>query len=258
MKIFRIAIITVLATFAFDSKTFAQDEQPPPEQRAPITTDRPSFTTDSNMISPGEYQLELGYTYVDGDSTFPETLLRYGFNKNWEIRIGWDGYTVGDQGSDVMHGMSLGFKRKLKALKWMDDLDNFSLVLISIYTLPTGNVPDDIETLNFIGWNYQINETTSLAGNVGFGSPEDIKTRGRFIQGLSSILISRTMGNSTSIFGEFYTNVPAAEGEDAEYVIQSGLLHRLNNDTQIDFRIGIGLNEQASDWLFGLGFSRRF
>jgi len=265
MKSFRIGLVSILAIFVLGVNVNAQDEQPPPEQRAPITTDRPTFTTDSNMMTPGEYQLELGYTYTDvehGDSSnFPETLFRYGYNTDWELRIGWDGYDFGGDDGDFAKGMSVGYKKKLKEAgehKWIKELDDFSMALISTYTLPTGNVPDDVETLTIIGWNYQIDERTSLAGNLGFGSLKDIETTDRFIQGLTSIVVSRMMGDDTSVFGEFYTNVPAADDQDAEYVIQSGFLHRFSNDSQFDFRLGVGLNNQAPDWLLGVGFASKF
>lgn len=235
------------------------------EKRAPLTTDRPSFTTDSNMMTPGEYQLELGFTYTDfehGDSfSFPETLVRYGYNDDWELRFGWDGYAFGTEDGDIADGMFIGYKKKLKSSGehlWLDELDNISLALIAKYTIPTGHGPNGFETLTMIGWNLELDDRTSLAGNLGFGTPKDRETEDRYVHGLVSIMVSRTMGEMTTVFGELYTNAPAADDEDAEFVVQSGFTHRLDDDTQIDFRLGVGLNNQAPDWLVGFGFSRRF
>lgn len=244
---------------------FGQDEQPPVVQRAPITTDRPGFTIDSNMMAPGEYQIELGLTAMDShgteSSSTPEALFRYGLNDKFELRLGWDGYTFRDNENDFASGIILGWKKKLKdpGEKFLFDyLDDFSLALISKYTLPTGHGPNSFETSTVIGWNLKLDETTSLSGNVGYASPTDIETSDRFIQGLASVMVKKSMGEATSVFGEIYTNVPDADDSSEEYVIQGGFTHRLNNDSQVDFRAGFGLNDQSPDWLVGVGFSRRF
>ena len=130
--------------------------------------------------------------------------------------------------------------------------------MISTYTLPTGHGPNEFETSTIIGWNLQLDETTSLAGNLGYASPTDLETTDQFIQGLASIMFNKSMNESTSFFGEIYTNFPAADDSDESYAIQGGVLHRFDNDSQFDFRVGFGLNDEAPDWLVGVGFSRRF
>jgi len=267
MKLLQMIWFLVLATFlpSFVNNVFGQDEQMPPEKRAPLTTDRPSFTTDSKMITPGEVQLELGFTFTDmehSDSfSAPETLVRYGWNDEWELRFGWDGYDFGTEDGDIANNVFVGYKKKLKDSGehlWLDNLDNVSMALIAEYRLPTGHGPNNFETKTMLGWDLELDESTSLAGNLGFGSPKDSETGDRYIQGLSSIMVRRIMGEMTTVFGEFYTNFPAADDEDAEYIVQSGFTHCLDDDTQLDFRFGIGLNEQAPDWLVGFGFSKRF
>ena len=257
-------ILAAILPALFADVAWGQTDQPP-AQRAAMTTDRASFTTDSNMMTPGEYQLELGYTYTDvehGDAaTFPEALFRYGWKEDWELRLGWDGYAFGTEDGDIASGTDVGFKWKFKDAGeslWWDKLDDFDMALISTFTLPTGHGPNDFDTQSLLGWNYKLDDRASLSGNLGWGSPTDTETGDRFIQGIASIMYSRDVGDTTSVFGEFYTNVPAADDEDAEYVVQGGVLHRLNDDMQVDFRLGFGLNDQAPDWLFGVGFAYRF
>lgn len=250
--------IGVLA-LVFASTALAQEDK-----RPPITTDRPSFTTDSNMMTPGEYQLELGYTFSDlehGDaSTFPEAAFRYGWKEDWELRVGWAGYDFGTESGDIAHNTDFGFKWKFKDAGenlWWDKLDAFDMALITTLSLPTGSGSDfDAEVL--LGWNYEIDARMSLAGNLGFGIPTDLETGDQFAQGVASVMCSRVVGDVTSVFGELYTNFPAADDESAAFVLQSGVVHRLNDDMQVDFRLGVGLNDEAPDWLFGLGFAYRF
>lgn len=217
----------------------------------PLTTDRPTFTTDSNLVAPSETQLEIGFTHVDlehGDANvFPEAVLRIGAQEDLEWRIGWAGYSFGDP-DDLASGIDLGFKWKFQP----------GMALIGTFTLPTGHGPNDFDYEFLIGWNQQLDENSSLAGSFGIGAPTDMSTGDRFAQGIMSVMYSRSLDSSTSYFGEFYTNFPAADGEDAEYVVQTGLTHLLSDDMQVDCRIGFGLNDQAPDWLIGVGFSYRF
>lgn len=251
-------LVLAMVLPGFISEAFGQTNEPPPEQRAPLTTDRPSFTTDSNMMDAGRFQLELGYTYTDlehGDaSTFPEVLVRYGLNETWELRLGWDGYTFGTKDGDIAEGTDFGFK-----WKFHDAGDEFicsALQDVDMALISTGHNNFDYEFL--LGWNYQLDDRSGLAGNLGLGASTDLDTGDRFAKGIASLMYSRTYGEATSFFGEFYTNFPAADGQDAEYVVQTGVLYRLSDDMQLDFRVGAGLNDQTPDWLIGFGFAYRF
>jgi Putative MetA-pathway of phenol degradation len=43
----------------------------------------------------------------------------------------------------------------------------------------------------------------------------------------------------------------------AIHLLNSGGAYRLTPTQQIDFRIGLGLNRNAPNWVFGLGYSIR-
>jgi len=270
------------------NNVFGQDKQPPPKQQVTqatqettkvttrvtqvpqttLTTDRPTFTTGSNMMDVNRFQLELGYTYTDlehGDSsTFPEALIRYGLNKDWELRLGWDGYDFGTENGDIAQDMSFGFKWKFKdaGTVVLDGapylLTPVDMALITKFTLPTGSDPTDFAAETRIAWNYDPEGPWSFASNLGVGSPIDKDTGDRFFQGVASVMGCRTISEAASLFGEFYTNFPAADDNDAEYVVQTGLIHRLSDNMQFDVRVGAGLNDQAPDWLVGCGLAYRF
>ena len=42
------------------------------------------------------------------------------------------------------------------------------------------------------------------------------------------------------------------------YLINSGGGYRITNTQQIDFHVGIGLNDNAPSYVFGIGYSFRF
>lgn len=222
-----------------------------------ITTDRPSFTTDSKTVESNHYQLELGYVYQDLDhgdaNNIPNSSLRYGLDNNCELRLGWNGYSFRSVGDDVISGTDLGFK-----YRFMDQSkDPFSLAFIPTFTLPTGNA-DGVGYEFLFGWNYDINSNTSLSGNLGLGVPVDTETEDHFAQGIASLKLQRELDATNGVFGEYYTNFPAADNEDAEHVLQAGLVHRFNDNFQIDGIVGLGLNDQAPEWLLGVGFGYRF
>ncbi len=255
------SLVVAMFLFGFVTDAFGQDQA-----RAPISTDRPSFTTDSGIVGVGDIQLELGYTYTELEndthiSTFPEALLRYGLNEKWELRLGWDGYAFSEDvngvDEEVAGGTDFGFKWRFKDVG-EQGLDKISMALITTFTLPTGHIHNDFDYEFLLGWNYQIDDKTSLAGSLGVGAPTDIITGDRYAKGIASIMCSKALSDEASIFGEIYTNFPASDDGDAEYVFQTGLVHRLGNDMQLDFRVGAGLNDDSPDWLVGLGFAYRF
>lgn len=256
MKILQWVWFLVLATM-LPGLVFGQDEQPP--QRSAFSSDRPSFTTSPTLMDVEMLQLELGYVYRDaGDGgdigSFPNTLVRYGLDEKIELRFGWDGYDFVDDMDDEAGDTSFGLKYHLGK----DILGTDSMALIATVSIPTGSGQSELDPQFLIGWDHALDDTTTLSGNFGVGFPSDEVTGDRFTQGIFSLMCSRDMDEDTSIFGEYYTNFPAADEEDAKHVLQAGVLRMIGPDTQLDLHVGIGLNDQSDDWLIGFGFSHRF
>ena len=254
MKITHWVLVLFLTTF-LTGTVFGQEEQ------APISTDRPSFTTGPILVEPGVWQLELGYTYRDDISetdidvgTFPEALVRYGLDGKWELRFGWDGYSFVDDMDDMAGDTSLGFKYRMF---YQQDMMP-TMALITTVSLPTGSGESELDPQFLLSWNYEWDNITTLAGNLGIGFPTDEITGDRFSQGVLSLMCSRELNDSASTFAEYYTNFPATDEQDAEHVLQAGVLYLLNLSTQIDIHAGVGLNDQADDWFVGIGLSCRF
>ncbi len=262
MKVLQFIWFLVLVSLlpGFVNNAFGQDEEPPPE-RAPIVTDRPSFTTGPHLLDPGTWQLELGYTYRDdaGEtkanvSSAPEVLLRHGWNKEWELRIGWDGYDFVEHAGDEPGNSFIGFKHKLPEQL----MPGINLASITTISMPTGSGKNDVDVQTVLGWERVLDDKTTLAGNIGYGSPTDEDTGDRFSQGIFSVMCSRVLNDEMTGFGEYYGNSSDKDGQDGIHVIQGGITYLLNPDSQLDFRVGLGLNDQADDWFVGIGYSHRF
>ena len=265
MKVLQFIWFLVLASLlpGFVNNALGQDEEPPPPERSAFSSDRPSFTTGPDLMDPNTWQLELGYTYRDdagdGDDdvgSFPETLVRYGLDDKIELRFGWDGYDFVDDADDRANDSFFGVKYALPG-DWLS-LGTDKMALIGTISVPTGSGESELDPQVLLGWSKNLNEAMTLSGNLGIGYPTDETTGDRFTQGVFSVMCARDMGSDTTLFGEYYTNFPAEDEEDAEHVLQAGVMHMIGPDTQLDFRTGIGLNDQADDWIVGIGISHRF
>lgn len=260
MKIMQWFVVLAMVVPGFVSDAFGQTDAP---ARSAFSSDRPSYTTGPDLMDPGVWQLELGYTYRDdageGDDdvgSFPETLVRYGLNEKIELRFGWDGYDFTEDAPDDAGNTFIGAKYALPG-DWLG-LGADKMALIGILSIPTGSGQSELDPTFLLGWSKDLNDVTTLSGNVGIAFLSDEMTGDRFTQGKFSLMCSRDMGTDTLVFGEYYTNFPAVDEEDAEHVLQAGVLHMIGPNTQLDFRAGVGLNSQADDFIVGIGITHRF
>jgi hypothetical protein len=105
-----------------------------------------------------------------------------------------------------------------------------------------------------LGWT--LSDLWSLGANAGWGRPDGGDER--FDQALGSVALGRALGERLGMFLELYGFAPAAPDQDAAAVFDGGLTLAFGPDAQLDIRAGAGLTDVAPDWLFGLGFARRW
>lgn len=265
MKFLRWVWFLFLAAFLTGNVVFGEvisGEGDQAKPRASIQSDRPDLTDSPFTLDKGVMQLEIGWTYrehgngssIDSHQA-PETLFRLGLETDWELRLGWGGYSFVDDMDDVASDISVGLK-----WHWSDQTkDSPAQGLLMGLSLPTGTGTDnDVDPSLVYAWSWEIDKTSSISGNIGISGPRDMVTGDRFSQGLFSISCSNALNDNTNWFIEYYTNFPAAEDQDAEHVVQTGFSYLVNNDLSFDFIVGAGLNNQADDFLVGVGLSYRF
>ncbi len=252
---------------------------PPDPMNEALVTDRPDFTESTEAVPAGHFQLEAGYTFTydrEGEDrvrehTAPELLLRIGVVDNFELRIGWDGYSWTDSqfegetpgGGRVTreawtqgaHDLSLGFKYKFVE---QDGLIPH-LGVIGAITAPSGSAglsSGDVDPEFVLLWAYDITDSFSVAGNVGLAGP----TAGgdRFFQTSASLSAAFALSERHGAYVEYFGFYPNVEHSDAAHSVNVGFTHLVNNDFQIDWRIGMGLNEEADDFFMGVGFAWRY
>ncbi len=278
----RVAVLSCSLLLGATSRTVAQQETdhgPTDPMKLPLITDRPDFTESTEAVPAGHVQLEAGYTFTfdrEGtdrtrDHTAPELLLRIGLVENMELRIGWDGYSwtesrfeaetrsglratreVWTQGAN---DLSLGFKLKLAE---QDGLIPHFGVLGAI-TVPSGGAgfsSGDVDPELVLLWAYDVTDSLAIAGNVGLAVLTESGTR--FLQTSASFSVAVAVTERLGAYAEYYGLYPNAEGSDSAHTINGGLTYLISNDFQIDVRVGAGLNEEADDFLAGVGFAWRY
>lgn len=287
-----LGVVTAVAVFGptsvlADRSQEAQGDEPKPTITAdvdpidqPLITDRPDFTESTDAVPAGHLQIEAGYTFTydrEGpdrarDHAAPELLLRIGVVENFEIRIGWDGYSWSDNRAEEKRGggrrvnvddwtqgasdMSLGFKYKFfEQDGWVPHFG-----VIGEISIPSGSgdvSSSDVDPAIILLWAYDVTDSFSVAGNVGFAYPNGVDT-GRFFQTSASLAGAVALTDRLGTYLEYYGFYPNAENEDAAHYVNGGFTYLINNNVQIDWRIGAGLNNEAADFFTGVGVAVRF
>lgn len=249
----------------------------------PLATDRPDFTEASSTVGRTVMQIETGYTFIYDNSagtrtrthSFPETVFRYGVLDNVELRLVWnylwqDDLTAGvadrfDGAEDLLVGTKLG-------LTSQNGYVPESALIIHLGT-PTGGAPftnqhTEIEFNYLFGWD--LADDKYLAGSVGYSTATAISVVP--LPGPGSMVVkdhhnifhaSLSHGfpvtESVTVYVEYFGLFPdeLRDGRQEHYV-DGGPMYLINNDLQLDMRLGIGLNEAADNLFAGTGLSARF
>ncbi len=235
----------------------------------PLVTDRPDFTESTLAVPLGRVQIEAGLTFTrDGAGggrhaesfEAPEALLRVGLIRGFELRIGAPSYAWEDDGSAELDGltdMGIGFKLELGEQSGARP----SLALLGELSIPTGDrefTSDEVDPTVIVAWAYDLGESGwSVAGNVGASSISD-SSGDRFEEFSSSLALGIPLTGSLGAYAEYYGFYRHDAGAGPEHYFNAGLNHLIDNNTQLDFRVGLGLNGNADDFFTGAGVSFRF
>lgn len=268
--------------FATAGRSVAQHGNGVPKtdpMQEPLVTDRPDFTESTETVPAGHVQLEAGYTFTydregadrSREHTAPEWLVRVGLVENLELRIGWDGYSwmenrfevatksgrraTRDDWTQGAGDLSLGIKYKfIEQDGWIPHLG-----VIGAMTVPSGSAgvsSGDVDPEFVLLWAYDVTDALAIAGNVGLAAiTEDGE---RFLQTSASLTAGFAVTRRLGAFVEYFGFYPNAEGADCAHNLSGGLTYLLDDNVQIDWRLGAGLNEEADDFFTGVGFAWRF
>lgn len=225
------------------------------DARPPIGTDRPGFSDGSNLVLPGVLQLEAGFfrTEVQKQLTTSvgDVLLRYGVSQRFELRV--INLSYGFAPGDVKGWLdpSIGFKYRLSQV-------NGEITLVGQTTIPVGVSPLRANEWNptaKIAWTKPIKSDT-LGGNLVFGRMGS--SGSQFNQLAASLFYSKPISPKDTLTGEIWFVDRIGKGMPGAGFTSLAIAHLLNNDTQVDLRIGTGFNQSRDGWFLQGGLSIRF
>jgi hypothetical protein len=244
------------AAFAAPSESWA-DARGCPSSRSEIATDRPDVTNSSLVVPTGSLQSENGVNLsarrdaqmVDGTNS----RLRLGVAPCLEVLVDLPSYVAAPRG----RGNS-GFSNVAPAVKWQISPLPGKVDLSATFGvgLPTGTADiagPGAQPYVQLPWSLKLNGGWGLSGMVTtFFRPSDPAAR---LTQEATFVVERQIGERAALFVEYVGDFPSRGG--ASHLINSGGAYRLTPTQQVDFHVGFGLNRNAPDYFFGLGYSFR-
>jgi hypothetical protein len=223
----------------------------------PIATDRPDITNSSVVVPVGSLQNENGWNVsrrdgldvVDGSNS----RWRLGIAPCLEVLIDLPNYAGTFRGS----GPS-GFGDVAPAVKWQISPvpGKIDLSITAGAALPTGArsiAGRGVQPYLQFPWSVELHDGWALTGMVtNFFTPDDPANR---YSNQTTFVIEREFGKRYFLFAEYVGDFPLAGGP--AHLFNAGGGYRITDTQQIDFHAGIGLNRNAPDYVFGIGYSFR-
>lgn len=208
-----------------------------------IDTNRPGFSFAPTVVPPQKLQFEtgMGYDKSSDSISIPQAELRYGAAQGVELFVTSLNWDDGDRAD-----LAVGTKLVITGLP-----DTTQMAVLLQISAPTGDSDSSTDRWDpsaALIWAHS--GTLSLAGTARI---TDFGNGVQFDNGLKLILPSP---NGRTAFVEWELNWP--EGGDAAHWLNGGYQWLLSEHFQLDVNAGIGLNDEAGDYRFGLGLSRLF
>lgn len=240
----------------------------------PIVTDRPDQTESAVVVPQGLVQIEAGAGVEASDDAgveeelvqLPATLVRYGLAPGLELRFGWDGWLaeqveIGGLDSDETGAgdPSLGAKLELAEERGCRP----RMALIAGATLPTGEAGLGSERIDP---SFRLSAAHTLTDGAGFGwnlgSTWTTEADGSGELDTLSVLdytaaLGFGLSERASAFVELFGAVPLSAPGGPEHLLDGGFTYLSRDNLQLDVSAGVGLSDDAPDWLAGCGLSIR-
>jgi hypothetical protein len=255
MRFLGLMALIGLAISVFGTSAASADQCP--QTGSPITTDRPDVTNSSLVAPQGSFQNENGVNFNqrDGDHQFDGTdsRLRWGIAPCLEILVDIPNYFAAARGP-----LQSGFTDVAPALKWqispLPGKIDLSATLGA--ELPTGTkaiAGPGVQPYVQFPWSWELVGGWAVTGMVTtFFTPDDPTNK---LSNETTFALEREVTERAFLFIEYVGDYHVHGGPS--YLVNSGGGYRITPTQQVDFHIGIGLNDNAPAYIFGLGYSFR-
>jgi outer membrane putative beta-barrel porin/alpha-amylase len=237
--------------------TFAAAAGGCPKEGDAIVTDRPDVTNSSIAVPVSSLQIENGVNFSarDGAEVLDgtNTRLRLGVAPCLELLVDLPTYFVALRGS-----ASSGFSDVAPAVKWQispvpGKVDLSAVVGVALPTGTTDIAGRGAQPYVQFPWSWELHDGWGLSGMVTeFIRPADPTSK---LVTQTTFVTERKVSEKASLFVEYVGYYP--DHSSPSQLINSGGMYRLTPTQQIDFHVAVGLNHNAPNFIFGLGYSIR-
>jgi hypothetical protein len=236
------------------------------DEAKPMITDRPDFTESTAVVPSGRTQIEGGITISrSGDehsSSLGEMLVRHSLGQWSELRVEVPSRSLvrgnSSKSSDFGDG-SLGFKVVLAPGSGFG-FNKPSVALIGSASLPIGS--RDARGSGFqpeakLLLGVDLSERFSLSSNLNVAHLKD--QNGHFNEFSASVSLGMGISRRTGAFVEFFGFLPSGKRDSSKY-LNGGFTYLMNDDLQLDARLGLGIDNDVSgpDMFYGVGLAKLF
>lgn len=225
-----------------------------------IVTDRPDQTESSSTVPLGSLQIEAGFLHELSEMDevkelkvlVPTTLFRYGVMNALELRLVMNYESIRDRVSQItnrgLSDLELGAKVQL----YKKEKVKTEIAFMSHIVLPTASKElsnEKLGTINKLLISHTLNDMLSIGYNIGydyFGVG-----KGNFTYTLA---VGVTLFDNFGVYLEPYGQAINLKTQVNSF--DSGVTYLLQDNIQLDFSFGTGLNHDMD--YFALGFSINF
>lgn len=236
-----------------------------------INPDRPGIADGSTTVGLGHFQIETAFQREfrkggNDRTTFIPTLLRYGFSKNWEVRVEgntytWNKHVDPEQVTTRSHGMaptSIGLK-----YNFLDAVGTKQPSVGAIVRVFPRSGSGDFRSTRTTGdfrlaadWNFA--EKWSLNPNVGVGIYEDGSAR-KYTAGLAAMTLNYNASKIVNFFLDTGIQTPEEKAGKTSIIVDAGGAYIIGHDIQLDLSAGTAIAGVTGPHPFvAAGFSKRF
>ncbi len=241
----------IILALLFTSLSYGQEKEP-------IATDRPDQTETPAIVPKGMFQMENGFSYEKNNShedgfVLPSSLLKYGLNDNFELRLILE-YSTSKLDGQTISGLNpvlVGMKVKICDEKGI--IPKTSLIgHVLLPNLASNDLKADHVASTFrFTMQHSLTDKISLGYNLG-AEWDGITPDATFIYTLTTgFALSEKSGAYVELYGF------APEQDIAYHSFDGGFTYLLSNNFMLDVSGGFGLTEEAPDYFGALGFSFR-
>ena len=221
---------------------WATQQDNPPKKAIDAAPQRPSFTTDTSITTPGTLELEFGATISGSFLALPTSLkftpnVQNPFLYRTEFSLGFD--TITSQFAEIVPGKTqFGdmISLAIRHVAYQDDSFSFAVVPLASFFF-RDNKGARLGLAGLATYSFGLN---SIIGNVVFSgatspSPDNTSSQLDTIIGYGRSLKAIGILSRVSAFAEF---LHQAVGDESDYVsLLQGISYRIRPEWVIDFAV---------------------